>query len=91
MLASDPDRVRGAAREVGDGGGPPEVHQHEHLPGQGRPLVLAQTQVNPAASQCCIHNSLFSKYLPVYVRLVLAVVFWYFCHLVALLPVLSWP
>jgi hypothetical protein len=45
ILACDPDRVRGAAREVGDGGGPTEVHQHEHLPGQGGPLVLAEAQV----------------------------------------------
>ena len=43
--ACDPDRVRRAAGEVGDGGGPTEVHQHEHLPGQGGPLVLAEAQV----------------------------------------------
>jgi len=32
LLASDPDRVRGAAGDLRDGGGPQEVHQHEHLP-----------------------------------------------------------
>ncbi len=34
-----------AAAQVQHGGGPPVLHQHEHLPGQPGPLVLAEDQV----------------------------------------------
>ncbi len=36
----------GAAAQVLHGGGPPGLHQHEHLPGQPGPLVLAEDQVS---------------------------------------------
>ena len=43
---SDHCRERGAAYQGGHGGGPPEVPQPEHLPGQRGPLVLAETAVS---------------------------------------------